>query len=117
MKPKWFWCEVFQRNIYFFYKWKLEDYVNYLNKYYKAEINPEDMFYTRGEVREITYKGNDILMVFVKNDRKIKTLDTAVHECNHLGNHIFKQHGVKLDLNNDEFETYYKAMLFRKCIE
>ena len=39
------------------------------------------------------------------------------HECNHAVNMTFKHHGTKLDIDNDEHQSYYLEHLVNKVVE
>lgn len=51
--------------------------------------------------------------VFILLTDKV-TAAQAAHECIHAKNYVFKYHGVKLDLENDEPEAYYIHYLMNK---
>ena len=39
----------------------------------------------------------------------------VAHECNHAVNMTFKFHGIVLDVNNDEHQSYYLQSLVDRC--
>jgi hypothetical protein len=60
------------------------------------------------------YRINDtyrIPQVVFEGEPKIETI---AHETVHIVNMLFQNHGLKLDLDNDEMQAYLTAFVFQK---
>lgn len=51
---------------------------------------------------------NECIVAFSEYD-----LSVIAHEVVHIKNYVFKESGVKLDVNNDEAEAYLVGFLFK----
>lgn len=100
--------------------------INYIHKrikipYYSGEILVfivEDKItlnsysLDKKELDGYTYRdGSFYVMVLHKKS----LTSTIVHESIHIVNFIFKDRGVKLDINNDEHQAYFTTWVFEEC--
>lgn len=82
-----------------------------VNKNYNSDFIKEDNDIYDAVVFKNTKKHiNQYIVVFRKNTNYA----VIAHETVHLVNTIFKDHGVELDLDNDEPQAYLTGWIFNK---
>lgn len=80
-----------------------EDYKEVNKKYNTDFSNSTD---------EMVYESNGGAVALFRKD-KLKP-NVIVQECVHIVNFLFKEKGIKLDINNDEPQAYLMDYIFEK---
>lgn len=111
MKPRFYFCELWRMNYYFYYGWKAKDFTNYLLKNYQHEL---DMPATAvGHSSMLSKDEKCRIHIWVKKKSDYPTL---AHECLHAANRTLGRAGWESDLWNDEPQTYLMTNLIRQCL-
>lgn len=79
---------------------------------YMIDTKEEYNKFCKDNVDGYTYKDGILYYVVCIHDKSL--LSTLVHESVHITNYIFKQHGLKLDVNNDEAQAYITTWVFEQ---
>lgn len=106
-QPKWYYCELYKTNIYYFVKWKPDPFAKYALKNYSLQI---DMAGKGGYSLHLDHG------FVIWTDPTDKHGSMLVHECVHTANGILQNAGVKPDFANDEAQAYLTELLFKKAL-
>lgn len=110
--PKWFYCELFKRNIYSFHEWDLADVILYCRKQFNTHLPHTDG--KGGYTWELLDDEKAHLIIWTKKGKY--SISYLAHEITHVKNALFRKAGVKLCTDNDEVESYYVEMLIRNLL-
>lgn len=115
-KPLWFYDEIYRQNFYVFYGWHDWEFQSHIKKKYDFDIDARGF---HGKCHHLINRseGRDVILIYVRRDKKSVMQITLAHECIHAANMILQDRGVITDQTNDEAHAYYVSWLMRKVLE
>jgi len=110
-KPKWYFCEHWRMNYYFFIGWKFEDYCKYILKNYEYSVSPDPR--PIGQCLQLDKNSRSVIMVWIEDKSDVLSL---AHECLHAANRALGRAGWMWDPWNDETQTYLMTNIMRQAL-
>jgi len=108
--PRFFYCEIFKENFWFFINWQEAEAFKYLEKHF----NMDGVTLSNKDGLTIDFGNRKI--IYINNKRKgSKFYSVLAHECIHAANMTFASRG--LVSSSDELLAYYVETLMRKALE
>lgn len=110
-KPKFYFCDIWRVNYYFFIGWPSGEFKSYVLKQYgfDADIHEQGV----GKCLEVVKNNKYGILIWIKKKNDYPSL---AHECLHATNYTLCRAGWKFDVHNDEPQTYLLTNLVRKAL-
>lgn len=110
-KPKFYFCDLWRMNYYFYLGWPQAEFEKYIEK--KYDFKPE----LPGVGKCIMTKNNKgkgaVLHIWIADKTNYPYL---AHECLHAANWTLERAGWKPELHNDEPQTYLMTNIMRQAL-
>lgn len=106
--PKFFYCDLFGRNIVIFHHWTEKQFADYMMKHYKLPCNLADANGWTDVVK--VSKDEDHIVIWTRDGTSYPLL---AHEALHATNVVLGGAGVKPSFDNDEVQCYYQMHLLK----
>jgi len=110
-QPKYFYCETWKMNYYFFIGWSAKLYSKYIQEEYGHTM---DINGAAGNCLDIEKNDNSIQIQTIWVDDK-KDLPAIVHESVHAACNTLRRRGWNPDFDNEEPLTYLIENIFRQA--
>lgn len=108
---KWFYCDVWRENFYFFIGWDPKEFEAYLKKEYGVSFNWKPYY---GRTVELVNDAGSSRQFIFSRSRKPWII---AHECIHAAMHVLERRGVKLTGDSHESLTYLVECLVREALK
>lgn len=118
IRPKHYYCELFQANVWFYLGSSVESTMDHLKKYWICEPNLINDGHL-GKAIEFQSEANKrCIVIWTKYPLSNKQIyPTLAHECVHAANMILERAGVQTSYLNDEPHAHLVGLLMKKAAE
>lgn len=110
MKPKKFYLELYNVNIFYFIGWQKELFSSYCNKRFNVQVPHK---HALAETTFI-YEGMSPKCILIWLSPEENTAHTLAHEAKHAVSYIHEYVGIRADHVNDEAEAYLIGLIIKK---
>ncbi len=111
-KPKWYFCELWRMNYYFYVGWKFSDFCSYIKKEYSYQVDEKPV--PVGKCLMLTSDaGKCVIHIWIEKKTDYPSL---AHECLHAANYTLDRAGWFYHPDNHEPQTYLMTNLMRQAL-
>lgn len=113
--PKFWYCDVWKENFWFFIGWKKEDFISWIKKHSGHDIYIGEQ--AAGHTSWVSDSKGSRVCIWIKKKGGVQFHEILAHEAVHAANFVLGPRGAKLDFENDEMQAYLVGAIVRKAMQ
>lgn len=118
IRPKHYYCELFQANVWFYLGSSVESTRKHLKKFWAFDPTLIDEYHLGKTIEFQNESGARCIVIWTKHPLSDKRIyPTLAHECVHATNMIMDRAGVQSSYLNDETHAHMVGLLMKKAAE